>query len=167
MELEEVISFIDKRQYDDAIAACNALLEESREKKIDVLRVRAYAYARAGEYQHALEDYDRIFEDEGVEIKDFYLAGFDAIYAAQFEKALDCFLEVLRLSKEQKENWFLSATLFYLSYVQMQLNEYGKAVEYLNEAVLVEADVAMPVPEGGFCNGEQLREEIERRAFEE
>ncbi len=167
MNLEEISTLIENRQFDEAINECNLLLAKMPEERIEILRIRAFAFDMAGDSERSLEDHERIFEEEGVTIKDFYLAAFRAVFAAQFEKARVWFSEVLRLSREQEETWFLSATLFHLSYVEMQLNDYGKAIEYLNEATLVDADVGMPIPEGGICTSEQLREEIERRALGE
>lgn len=165
MKLEEVSVLIENGRYDEALTECENLLFNSPEQRIEILRVRAYAFARSDDFESSLKDHESIFQTEKATIRDFYLAAFRALYATEFEKSLDWFTEVLRLGKQQNVTWFLSATLFYLSYVQMQLRDYVKAIEYLNDAVLAEADIGLPIPEIGMCGNEQLREEIERRAL--
>lgn len=160
MRLEEITALIEKRQYDDAISECDRLLTKLPEKRIEILRLRAYAFDMSGDSEGSLEDHERIFQEDGVAIKDFYLAGFRALFAGHFEKARQWFLEVLILSKEQDEDWFLSATLFYSAYVNLQLGDHDQASLHLKKAILIEEDLALPLPELGVCTGEQLREMI-------
>ena len=71
MKLEEITALIEKRQYEEAISECDMLLTKQPEKKLEILRIRAYAFSRSGDYKRSLEDHERIFEQEGVAIKDF------------------------------------------------------------------------------------------------
>jgi tetratricopeptide (TPR) repeat protein len=163
MNLVEIAALIKQRRYEEAFVECDKFLEEAPEQKCEILRTRAYAYARSGNYAMALKDHESLLEDGGVRAGDFYQAAFDALYADEFVTAIKWFHEVLFLGEREKEVYFRSATYFYLSYAEMRLGNYASAQKYLNEAVTVEPDVGMPLPGVGMWGHQELRKEIQRR----
>lgn len=163
MNLVEITALIKQRRYEDAFIECDKLLEEVPEQKYDILRTRAYAFARSGNYSMALKDHESLLEGGEARAGDFYQAAFDALYAGELVTAIKWFREVLLLGERDKEAYFKSATYFYLSYAEMKLGNFASAREYLNEAVTVEADVGMPLPEVGMWDHQQLLKEIQRR----
>ena len=164
MTIPEINKLIEQHRYEEAFAGCEKLLLEAPEQNVEILRTRAYGYARSGDYPKAVRDYETIINSSNAEMRDYYLAAYHALHPQQFLKAEKWFLEVLRQGEEQRNDYFLTATLFYLSYIQMQKGEYDEAIRYLDEAALHETDVSMPLPEVLMCTSESLRSEIKRRA---
>jgi tetratricopeptide (TPR) repeat protein len=163
--LNMIKNIIKKEQYEDALHACEKMLETHPENTVDVLRVRAYAFARQNNYQQAIEDYKLIFKREDGAIRDHYLAADYALYAGEFTKAEIWFKKTLILSDEQNEIWFKAATFFLLAYTQMWLSKYHEAIINLDNAIAIDPDVAMPLPfVSGMCGHQQLREQINYRA---
>jgi tetratricopeptide (TPR) repeat protein len=161
-KLLRVKRLVYQHSFEEALAECNNLLSRDPEHKDEILRERAHAFAMSGDYESAVRDHELVINGASPEMRDYYLGAFRAIFADEIEKSVGWFEELLRLGVEQKEVWFESATLFYLSYAHMKLDDYDKATQYLDEAIRIEADIAMPIPEG-MCTNSQLREEIERR----
>lgn len=153
---------VNQKSYGEALAECGKLLSSDPEHKNEILRVRAYAFAMSGDYESAVADYEAVINGDSPSLRNYYLGAFDALSLKDFEKAVAWFEKLLRLGREQKKTGFEAATLFYLSYAYTRLDEYEKAIRYLDEAIGVESDIAMPVPEG-MCHHTHLREEIERR----
>ena len=163
MKLAQIRGLIEGRQYDEALRECDILLGETSETNLDVLRVRSYGLARSGNFYRSVEDHRTICASNEATMKDYYKAGFDALYAGEFATAIEWFQEVLRLGDEQNDEYFKSASLFYLSYAFMEVSNYKDSIHFLNQAVEIESDVAMPIPIVGMCHNSNLRDEIERR----
>ncbi len=162
MDVRQIKSLADKRQYEAALAECEKLLHESEDCNPDVLRVRSYVFALRGDYQRALQDREAVFEMGEGTIKDYYLGADDAISAGNFTLAAKWLNEVLRLGEAQNEIWFESATYFLLAYVYMKLGQYQEAIINLDNAHAIESDIAMPLPGLGMCDHNRLREEIKK-----
>lgn len=163
MELQKIETLIEKGQYEEALDRCQTLLKEEPQEEVDILRTRAYAYSRSGDYVNAFQDRISVVSSGRGEARDYFLGATDALNVGQFTKASDWLQEVLRLGEEQSSTWFKSASYFYLAYAQMELENYDEAIANLDKAVKVESDIGMPIPEVGMCSHEQLRAEIERR----
>jgi tetratricopeptide (TPR) repeat protein len=164
MELERIELLARQNRYDEALAFCEKLLQGDQENTTNILRTRAFIFARSGQYEYAMQDFQTIFGMGEGAISDYYLAATHALSARQFTQAITWLEEVLRLGKEQQEEWFESATYFLLAYAQMELGQLPEAIMNLNLAVAVDADVAMPLPRRrGIYSHKQLRDEIERR----
>lgn len=164
MDLKRIDLLGKQKRYEEALAECEKLLQETPEKKVDILRARAHVFARSGDYQHAVADRIAILEMGEATIRDYYRAADNAIFAGQFALAAGWFREVLRIGEEQNEEWFKSASYFLLAYAQMELGQYPEALTSLNAAIAIESDVSMPLPcMCGMCSPQQLGEEIRRR----
>jgi tetratricopeptide (TPR) repeat protein len=161
-KLLRVKRLVNQALYEEALADCGKLLSSDPEHKDKILRVRAHAFAGSGDDKNAVRDHELVINGGSPELRDYYLGAFRAISAEQLDKAVIWSEELLKLGREQKKIWFESATLFYLSYAHMKLGDYDRAIQYLDEAIRVESDIAMPVPEG-MCHHTHLREEIDRR----
>jgi tetratricopeptide (TPR) repeat protein len=163
MKSQEIKQLIEQRDYEQALTACEKALSETPEQKIDVLRLRAEAFAIIGDYEKAIADYETIIAQAPGAIRDYYLAAFNCLSLNRFERARELYEVVLRLGREQNELWFESPSNFYLSYVQMELEDYDKALIFLGAAAQTETDLALPIPDIGMCSEQQLRQEIQRR----
>lgn len=164
MDLKQIETLARQKRYEKALIECEKLLQDAPEKKVDILRVRAHVFARSGDYPHAVMDRKMIIEGGEATTKDYYRSADNALFAGQFAQAAIWFEDVLRLSKEQNETWFESASYFLLAYAQMELKQYAEALASLDNAIAIEADVSMPLPGMcGMCNSQQLLDEIKRR----
>jgi tetratricopeptide (TPR) repeat protein len=148
---------------DSALAECNALLAKHPGSRADLLRLRAYVFAHRGMYEEAIADREALIgSGEGI-LRDYYQLGDNALSAGRFADASKWFQEVLRVGAEQKESWFDSAALLLLSYSQMRLGHLQEAAKYVEKAMALEPDCAMPVRGEGVVAGQSLRDEITRR----
>jgi tetratricopeptide (TPR) repeat protein len=164
MDLKEIKTLAEKDRFDEAIAKCEEILRGHCESKADVLRVRAYVYSLWGHYDKAIQDRESILRmGQGI-LRDYYLAGDNALTLGNFVQASVWLEEVLRLGQEQSENWFESAACFLLAFAKMELGDYEEAISNLDRAVDVDANCAMPLPGLGTWDHNRLRNEIRRRA---
>src|SRR6188768_1055209 len=114
MVIPAIVTLIEKARYQEAFAACEELLSNSPEQTNEILRTRAYCYARSGDHRGAFSDYETIISGPNAEMRDYYSAAYHALYVQKYLKAEEWFLHVQRLGVEQDNDWFHSATLFYL-----------------------------------------------------
>jgi len=164
MDIQEIKKDISNKWYDIALNKCDSMLRNFPESKPDILRIRAHAYSMMGEYELALKDRESVLNIPGnCTIKDYYSAADTALKTGNFHQAVNWFHEVLHLGDELNNHWFDSASYFLLSYTYMELKEYDMAIENLNNAVTIEENCTMPIPEQGMCDHNKLREEILRR----
>ena len=163
MNLKEIEALAKQRNYEEAIAECNELLLTDPGNKIDILRIRAYVYGLIGDYRNALEDREAIFALRKGDMRDYYLAGDDAIDFGDFERAVAYLEEVLRLGNEQNEKWFESAAYLLLAYAQYELGQYDDALVNIDYAIVDDPDCALPLGTLGMCDHKRLRQEIHRR----
>lgn len=167
MDLKTIKSLTEQKRYDDALAACELLLQEIPERTADILRSRASVFVRIRDYERALQDRQSLFKMGEGTIADYYLAADNALSARKFAEACGWLSEVLRLGEEQGETWFKAGAYFLLAYAQMELGQYKDAIATLDHAVAVEVDIAMPLPGMcGICSHQQLREKIIRREIQ-
>jgi tetratricopeptide (TPR) repeat protein len=160
---KRIKSLVEGSEPDAALAECNALLAKHPEWRADLLRSRAYVFAHRGMYEAAIADREALIgSGEGI-LRDYYQLGDNALSAGRFADASKWFQEVLRLGTEQNESWFDAAALLLLSYSQMQLGHLYEAAQYVEKAIALESDCAMPVRGEGLVAGQALREEITRR----
>jgi tetratricopeptide (TPR) repeat protein len=154
----------EARHYEEALGECDKLLDKEPSAVLDVLRIRARIYAGLDDYGRAVIDCRAILDSGNGELRDYYIAGNYALHAERFEDAAHYFRELLRRGDKENETWFKSAAYFFLAYALMELGNYAGAIQNLDNAVAVEADVSMPLPSTcGMCSNQQLREEINRR----
>lgn len=164
IDLKSIERLRKARRYEEALSECDNLLKEESSSQIEILRTRARIFVGLDDYERATQDYLTIIDAGEGELKDYYLAANYALYAGKFGAAAAGFRELLRLGDEQNEIWFKSAAYFLLAYTLMELGQYREAIMSLDNAIAVEADVAMPVPLAcGMWSHQQLREEIKRR----
>lgn len=163
MTIQEIKELIGQSRYDEAYEECEKLLVESPAQKNEILRTRAHGYARSADYANSVRDYEEVIASPGAQDSDFYLAAFNALYTEDYLKAEKWFNTVLKNGEENNETWFRSATLFYLSYINMELGNYDKALMFLDKLIEMESDGNLPLPEVGMCSGAKLRTEIESR----
>lgn len=162
--LKEIEALIEQKRYEEALLECDTLLQGASAGRVnEILRIQSHAFAMAGDYNRAIDIFETIFADSNGTMADYYQAAFNALYAEQFSNAEKWFKQVLHQGKEQGETWFESASLFYLSYAQMELGKHEEALRSLDDASRSEADIAMPLPKINMWTSAQLRSEIERR----
>ena len=163
MDFKEIKFLAEHDRYDEALEQCEKLFADFPESKADILRTRAYVFARKGDYPNALRDREAIFAMGTGGIRDYFLAGNNALFAGRFLQASNWLNEVLRLGEEQNETWFKAGSYFLLAYAQMELGNYSEADANLKTAMSVEPRCAMPLPGLGMCDESRLREQIRRR----
>ena len=163
MNAKQIRALADRKQYLDALAECENSLRTGNEDHLEILRARAYVLSLMENYGAALEDWYRILETGEQQIRDYFLAANDALYAVDLTKAITWLGDVLRLGKEQNVTWYASSAHLLLAYAQMELGQYGEAIQNVNKAEAEEADCAYPIPDVGMCSVNQLRAELERR----
>lgn len=164
MSLKKIEQLAKMGLYEEALIACDDLFKEQNFNKVDVLRTRAFVFARSGDYGSAVRDREAIIETGKGEIRDYYRAADNALSAGQLTKATIWFEIVLKLGKEINETWFKAASYFLLAFTQMELGSYDAALSNLQNAVIADPDVSMPLPHlCGMCGHEQLRNEILKR----
>lgn len=163
MKIQEITNLIKNSRYDEAFDECFILLRETPERKDEILRIRAHAYARSGDYPNAVRDYEEVIDGGTGASADYYLAAYNALYFEEYEKSEIWFRKVLADGEREKETWFRSATLFYLAFIKMELGDLAEAIRFLEKLEGPGSDNGLPLPEVGMCNRSQLRAEIERR----
>lgn len=160
---KRIKSLADQGRFEDALASCDSLLEQSPGLKGEILRARAYVYSVQGRYDLAIADRRTLIESGEGLLRDYYQIGDNSMSAGLFEDASGWFIEILRLGAEQNEKWFESAALLLLSFAQLQLGRLQEASRYLDQAVSSDPECAMPVRGHGMINPDRLRKEIARR----
>ena len=163
MDLDLIRALAKKDRYVEALNQCQALLSNPTIDEIDVLRVRAYVYARSGDYENALVDRNSVIESGNALIQDYYLFADNALSAGKFEQAAIWFREVIRIGEIEHETWFASGSHFLLAYTEMMLGKFDNAYVNADKAEALEADCSMPTPDGGMYSVSQLRELISDR----
>lgn len=169
MNLEVIKSFIKERRYDEALDACQQLIQSQPELKYHIMRQKSYIYAGRGEYKVAIAELSSIIDADKADIGDYDSAAFWSLYDEQYKQALDWYLIALRIGEEQNRDWFRSNELCLIAYIYMKLGEFEKAISFLDKDESDDKDSSFLVPipnEGivGVCEVKQLREEIHRRA---
>jgi tetratricopeptide (TPR) repeat protein len=163
MRLKDIEALAEAKKYDEALTECELLLQSVPEKNIDILRVRAYVYSLAGRYKEALKDRE-IVAAASETLKDYYLAGNSALSLSEYAIAEQYLSDLLARGHQQGEDWFDSAGLFLLAYVQMQLGKLNLAIDSIDRAISLDPECAMPVPQRpGLLSGLELREHIKRK----
>ncbi len=164
MNIKYIKSLSKQKKYDEALVACDNLLQELPESKADILRVRASVHTRMSNHESALQDRKTLFDMQDGKISDYYLAADNALNIRDFEFSSVLLKEVLQLGYAQNEKWFESGAYFLLAYAQMELGQYDDSIAYLDHAASLEADIAMPLPGiCGVCGYGQLLDEINKR----
>ena len=162
MNMQQIKNIAKQGEFEKALEECENHLSNGLTEKVEVMRARSHVYTLMRNYEKALSDREAVLELEDCAIRDYYLAADCAIINESYDKAYVWLMDVLRLSDEEGEDWFLSAANFLLAYVQMKLGNYPDAIKFLDEAVLIEADCSMHIPEYGMCSSSLLRSEIEK-----
>jgi len=163
-EIAEIKMLAERGDLETAMKRCNHLLGTPSASTIDLLRLRAYLHALAGQYTQAVADREEAFKTGADTIRDYYLAADNALSAGLWEKAENWFGQVLRLGEKENEKWFRAASFFLLAYAKMELQQFSSAREALGLAIEEEPDISMPVP--GLCgmlSADQLSAEINVR----
>lgn len=165
MTLAEIEALAKQDRYDEALDECGKLIELFP-CDLDLIRMRAYVFARSGDYNSALRDRKKILAKDGTQLKDYYLTANNALEIRDFRQASDLLDKLLSLGREQNEFWFESAAFFLQAYALMELEEYNNALICLEKALNVDPNCSLPLPGIGFCTANQLRNEIESRILD-
>lgn len=160
LTFSHIKSLVEQNEFGQALAECEKLLFAHPENSADVLRIRAFVYASSGDYASSLRDREKILELSECMMKDYYLAAEQAIYAGQFAKATTWLKETVRLGHSKNDTWFESSSNFLLAYAQLELGNCAEALKYLDMAVNLENDIAMPLPNTTICTHSELRDLI-------
>lgn len=162
-EIARIRSLANRRDYGEALAACDALLQSGLGDTADVLRVRAYVHSRSGNFDSAIDDYHALLVSGKAQLRDWYLAADNALEAERYQDAAEWFSEVIRLGDLQGETWFRSASLFYLSYCRLMTGDPAEAMSLLSSASSLDPDIELYLPSLGTCSAEKLQAEIRKR----
>lgn len=163
MEIQEIKALFSKSLYKEGFDRCNRLLAEQTSNYEEILRARAYGYARSKDYENAVLDYERLIRSPGCTISDYYLAGYHALFIEDYDRATEWLNVVLNCADESQDNWFTSAAYFYLSFTQMKLGAFDEALISLDRLSEIKVDGGLPLPNGQWCTYVQLRKEINRQ----
>jgi tetratricopeptide (TPR) repeat protein len=161
-ETKRIEALIKNRQFDEALESCTALLADRSVSKADVLRLRAFAYASAGQYDAAIVDRQSIVEGGTALLRDYFQLGDNAIAAGRFAEAAKWFTRTLELGREQKEPWFEAAAHMLLALAQVHTGAIAEARENLERAIKIDPDCMMPLVGGDWATYQSISEEIER-----
>jgi len=162
-EIARIKSLANRRDYGEALAACDALLQSGSGDSADVLRVRAYVHSRTGNFDSAIDDYRALLVSGKAQLRDWYLAADNALEAERYQDAAEWFSEAIRLGDLQGETWFRSASLFYLSYCRLMAGDPEEAMSMLSSATSLDPDIELYLPGLGACSAGKLQAEIRKR----
>ena len=162
-EKRKVNALADQGKMEEALAQCDALHAQHPEWRVEIIRLRAYTYTRQGMYQEAIAEREALISSTGGTLRDYYQLGDNFLSAGRFDEASRWLEDVLRVGAEQKEPWFESAALLLLAYAQMRLGRLQLATSYLDRAVAVDPECAMPVGGEGVLTHQELRAKINER----
>ena len=165
MTIQRLTALFTKGQYEEAFAECERLLNTSPDLTDDVLRARAFGYARSGDYENTVFDWEKILAGANANLSDYFQTGFYHLYIPQYAEAIVRFKEVLRIGEETGNDWFKSSVLFYLSYAHMEIGSLEDASRWMNILQDLSEEGGLILPQSSWCTYSQLREEIERRRF--
>lgn len=163
MDLAQIEKLAKADRYEEALYACESLLRAGSVEVVEVLRARAYVFARSGDYARASDDREEVLNTGKATIADHYQAADQALKAGNVNLASRRFKEVLILGEEQGEGWFASAALFYLAYIEMERGNFEGALEHVDLVKASSPDCAMPLPDSGMVSLEDLENEIRHR----
>jgi tetratricopeptide (TPR) repeat protein len=164
MKLEHIEALKKEKRYAEALIACDDMAVNNPELIHEARRQKSYIFSRQAQYSAAVHELSSIIETGGATIGDYDSAAFWALYDGQFKQALDWYLIALKMGKEQNEAWFRSNEVFLIAYIYMELGEQEKALAFLEKGEAESADGGpFLIPNKGFCEIQQLREEIQRR----
>jgi tetratricopeptide (TPR) repeat protein len=166
MNLETIKSLIKERRYDEALEACQQLTQSQPELRFEVMRQKSSIYARRAEYNAAVKELSSIIDAGEADLKDYDSAAFWSLYDGKLEQALSWYLIALKLGEEQNRDWFKSNELCLIAYIYMELEEFEKAESFLDKDESDDKDTTFLIPNKGFCEVKELRNEIRRRATE-
>jgi hypothetical protein len=165
MNLETIKLLIKNRQYDDALTTCNELTESHPEFEYEIMYQRSHVYAARGNYKDAVKELSLIIDAGKATLGNYDTAAFWALFDEQLEQSLDWYLIALKMGEDQDESWFRSNELFLISYIYFKLEEFEKAISFLNklEVENTNSSFLIPIPNEGIvaeCTAKQLLEEI-------
>jgi tetratricopeptide (TPR) repeat protein len=166
MNLETIKSLVKEKRYDKALEACEQLMQSQPESKFEVIRQKSSIYARRAEYSAAVKELSSIIDAGQADLKDYDSAAFWSLYDGKLEPALGWYLIALKLGEEQNRDWFKSNELCLIAYIYMELGEFEKADSFLDTDESDDKDTSFLIPNKGFCEVKELRNEIRRRATE-
>lgn len=163
MDLAQIERLAKASRYDEALSACESLLRGGETDAVDILRTRAYVYARSGDYVRASMDREAVLHSGSPTIRDYYYAADQALKAENLELAHRRFDEVLQFGAAQNEDWFRCASLFYLAYIEIEQGDYEAASRHIALVKASEPECAMPLPNScGMVSVKALEDEIRR-----
>jgi tetratricopeptide (TPR) repeat protein len=163
-EKKRIEALIKSRQFDEALERCNALLADGGISSADVLRLRAFAYASAGQYDAAIVDRQSIVEGGTALLRDYFQLGDNAIAAGRFAEAAKWLTKTLHMGREQKERWFEAAAYMLLAHAQVHTGAIGEARENLERAIKIDPECMMPLVGGEWATYQSINEQIDRHS---
>ena len=161
MNDQSIKRLIDRKEFDKALELCEERVRDGKDSTGNVLRQRAYLYARDGNYESALADRETIIESGEAKLQDFFQAGNAALFLCRFDRAESHFLKLIEYGSESSEDWFAAAAHFLAAYAQLRLRKPEEALSSVSIAAELEASCEMPIPHEGVWDIQTLRSRIE------
>jgi tetratricopeptide (TPR) repeat protein len=162
--LREAKRLAEAGRYDEAVSICSELLSGQSGSEADALRARAYVFALAGDYDKSSADREAVLRLQGSTLRDVYQSADQALKARNLSLAATRFQETLTRGESEGEAWFKSASMFYLAFIEMELENFVEAGKLVKRVKDLEPECALPIPGVGVVSVDKLAEEVARRA---
>ena len=160
----EIERLIKKREYDEALAACEEILGDSPDTLPEICRLRSWAFTSQADYRSGINELVQIIDCGKATIGDYHSAAFWSLYDEQYTQARKWFTTVLERGQLEGNDWSTSSAVFYLAYAYMELGDYHQAITTLDGDRSKPSDSRVLLPNAGAITRDELRQEIQRRA---
>ncbi len=161
--IRQIKALAEQGEIESALSQCNTSLPNEGEERIEWLRLRAYLYTLKDDLEFAMVDRESIIASGSAALRDYYQIGETALSLGRYREAINWFEKVVTESEKEKENWFMDAALFFLSYAQMRIGlPKAQALASLDRAVSYTPDCGMHLPDGSYWDHNRLRAEINK-----
>lgn len=159
-QLVHIRDMISRKNFGDAIDACNAYLETAEIDRHLILRERSKAFSIMGDHAQALKDRRLLISEGTADLSDHFEAGFDALHYELYAEAESMFRDVLNMGKLQQQDWFETPALFYLIYATIRQGKLEEAKQLMEQLASIDRDIALQIPGVRICHINELNQEL-------
>jgi tetratricopeptide (TPR) repeat protein len=163
MNLADIRSARDRRDYESALNGCRHLLDLDPEN-LDVLRLKATVLMMMKCNGEALADHQAIIGSRSIRTADYFLGANTAFVLGEYDLGCSWLDRALELDAKNDDRPYTATVRFLRAYGLMQLERYEEALCELAIAERESPTIALPLPgESGIASARHLRAEIVRR----